>query len=94
MVSVPMTVIDYSKPNLYPTAVSPAFAYQGSYTLQPTLANGPGYWLRFNGAQTVSMTGLLRPADTISVTDGGPGRNPQMGQAGSFVVTKKLLHLK
>ena len=70
MVSVPLTVSDYTKTNLYPTAVSNAFAYQGSYLIKSTLANGEGYWLRFNGNQTVSMTGLLRTMDTINVVDG------------------------
>ncbi|GEM_PF-3704299 len=34
IVSVPLTVGDYSKKILYPTAVSNAFAYQGSYVLK------------------------------------------------------------
>ncbi|TLY30617.1 MAG: T9SS type A sorting domain-containing protein [Ignavibacteria bacterium] len=65
MVSVPLTVSDYHKTALYPTGVSNAFAYQGGYVVQPTLANGVGYWVKFNGNQSVSMTGFVRTMDSI-----------------------------
>ena len=70
LVSVPLTPSDYSKSSLYPTAVSQAFAYEGVYVVKSTLVNGVGYWLKFSGAQSVSMTGFLRAADTIAVTKG------------------------
>ena len=70
MVSVPLTVINYSKAALYPTSVSPAFAFEGSYILRDTLANHTGYWMKFNGIQQVSMTGYLRQRDTVNVSAG------------------------
>ncbi len=70
MVSVPLTASDYSKTTLFPSAVSNAFAYEGSYVIKPTLGNGIGYWLKFNGAQSVSMIGYLRSRDTVNVTVG------------------------
>ena len=70
MVSVPLSVSDFSKTALYPTATSNAFGYAGSYFITPTLATGTGYWLKFNGAQNANLTGLLLTNDTINVTTG------------------------
>ena len=70
LISVPLIVDDYTKTTLYPTAISDAFAYQGSYVSQSTLANGKGYWLRFSSAQNVSQTGLVRTSQTIPVVTG------------------------
>jgi len=70
MVSVPLTVSDYHKTALYPTGVSNAFAYQGGYVTQPILTNGKGYWVKFSGNQSVSMTGFVRTADSIDVVSG------------------------
>ena len=65
IVSVPFVVSDYRTSVLYPTAVSPAYAYEGGYVPKDTLTNGVGYWLKFNGAQTISMAGSLDTLDTI-----------------------------
>jgi hypothetical protein len=70
LLSVPLLVSNYSKDSLYPPSVSSAFAYQGTYVVSPTLANGPGYWLIFNNAQTVSMTGVPEATDSIDVIAG------------------------
>lgn len=70
MVSVPRTVSDSSRTALFPTAVSNAFAYEGSYVIKSTLSNGVGYWLKFSGAQSVSMVGSLRNSDTLDVSAG------------------------
>lgn len=70
MVSVPLTLADYAKTAVYPTAVSNAFAYTGLYTSAPVLSNGPGYWVKFDGAQGVPMTGLVREVDSFAVGQG------------------------
>jgi hypothetical protein len=70
MVSVPLTVENYAKATLYPTAVSDAFKYQAGYVAQTTLTNGNGYWLKFSGSQSVSMYGTMRFTETISVSEG------------------------
>jgi hypothetical protein len=70
LISVPLTVISYSKSALYPTATSNAFAYEGGYVTRATLANGVGYWLKFSGGQSVGITGLVRTRDSISVQAG------------------------
>jgi hypothetical protein len=70
LVSVPLVPDDYSKTALYPTAISNAFSYTGTYTIQGILKNGKGYWVKFNGAQTVPCTGYTRTHDTVDVTTG------------------------
>ena len=70
MVSVPFIVSDYHKSVLYPTAISNAFAYQGSYATQAVLENAAGYWLKFSGNQTVALIGAPRYTDSINVATG------------------------
>jgi PKD repeat protein len=70
LVSVPLTVGDYTKTVLFPTSASSAFAYQGGYTAWGTLENRRGYWLKFAEAQQVHFSGLLRNSDTVNVVPG------------------------
>jgi hypothetical protein len=70
MISVPLTVGDYQKSVLFPTAISSAFAYEGSYIEKDTLDNGTGYWVKFSGAQTIEYTGYPRFSDTVNVSNG------------------------
>lgn len=70
MVSVPLTLGDYAKTSVYPTAVSNAFRFAGMYESTPVLSNGVGYWVKFDGAQGVPMTGLSRETDTFTVAQG------------------------
>ncbi|HYQ86415.1 MAG TPA: T9SS type A sorting domain-containing protein [Bacteroidota bacterium] len=70
MVSVALNATDYNKAVLFPSAISPAYAYEGAYVRKDTLANGPGYWLRFSGNQYVSIDGTLCTQDTIDVKEG------------------------
>ena len=69
MVSVPLLVSDYRKTTLYPTAVSSAFAYQGSYQARDTLQNGEGYWLKYASAATAQFSGTSFVRETIDVAD-------------------------
>lgn len=67
MVCLPMTVEDRHKTALFPTAISPAYVYDGSgYRLADTLVPGKGYWLRFSGNQNVGIIGF--PVDSVTVT--------------------------
>ena len=70
MISVPLVPNDNTKTVLYPTAVSEAFAFNGSYAVSSSLQNGVGYWLRFSGNQTIPITGTLNLHDTIDVIPG------------------------
>ena len=68
MLSVPRTVNDRRASALYPTAISNAFCYAGTYSPCDTLKYGSGYWVKFKGDQSVGITGSPRTEDTIVVT--------------------------
>ncbi len=70
MISVPLVVPDYRKITLYPTAISNAFEYQGSYRVEDTLQNGIGYWLKFDSAQSIGISGTGFSSDSVDVTAG------------------------
>jgi photosystem II stability/assembly factor-like uncharacterized protein len=71
MLSVPVTVADRRTPQVFPAAVSPAYTFGASgYFVDDTLRYGSGYWLKFGGAQVVSITGNIRPSDTVDVSSG------------------------
>ncbi len=70
MISVPLTVSDYSRTNLYPSSISDAFKYNGGYVAQSILENKIGYWLKFSDTRDVTMSGALRLTDVIDVTQG------------------------
>ncbi len=71
MVSVPLTVTDYRKSILFPTATSSAFSYDAGYKTKDTLENAVGYWLKFPpSSQRVPMSGGPRTIDSVSVLAG------------------------
>ncbi|MBI3194752.1 MAG: T9SS type A sorting domain-containing protein, partial [Ignavibacteriae bacterium] len=70
LISVPVTVGDYAKTTLFPSSTSDAFAYSGGYNPTTILDNGPGYWLKFNGNQSVSLNGTIKTDDTVTVVAG------------------------
>ncbi|MBI4547076.1 MAG: T9SS type A sorting domain-containing protein [Ignavibacteriae bacterium] len=69
MLSVPGSPTSYTKSYLFPAATSPAFAYEGAYTPKDPLANGPGYWLKFSGAQEVHVPGTEINSLAIDLLD-------------------------
>ncbi len=70
MVSVPAIVSDFRKPVLYPTATSSAFSYKGGYVVEDTLEYAIGYWLKFSGATSVSITGTTLQQESVAVASG------------------------
>lgn len=68
LVSMPITVGDYSKDALFPSAASKAFAFAGRYIETDNLANGSGFWLKYNVATAVSFVGSPREHDTVNVS--------------------------
>ncbi len=72
MVSVPLTMSDYTKDSIFSPSIAPgsAFRYSAGYLTSTTLANGIGYWLKFSGAQDVTMNGIPRTADSVVVSEG------------------------
>jgi hypothetical protein len=70
IISVPLTMSDYTKTLLFPTAMTGAFAYEDGYYGYATLENGRGYWMKFSGGETISQFGLERTEDTVAVFSG------------------------
>ncbi len=67
LLSVPFAQHDSRQSVLFPAAVSSAFGFDNGYTPKDTLEHGVGYWLKFSGEQTISVTGSLVAKDTIDV---------------------------
>ncbi|HTK82820.1 MAG TPA: hypothetical protein VL633_11050 [Bacteroidota bacterium] len=70
LLSLPLDVADGRKGVLYPTAISPAYTYGDSYAAQETLQAGPGYWLKFNSPQTITIAGDSIPDMTMHLHPG------------------------
>jgi hypothetical protein len=70
MLSLPLIVVDGRKSVLFPSAISRAFAYSGSYVPSDTLHFGNGYWLKYDSARTVTVTGSTVTADSFRVLKG------------------------
>ncbi len=70
LVSVPLTMPDYSMAALYPSAIGAAYAYAGAYVAHDTLTNATGYWMKFPAGDTVPMAGFARTSDTVDVAEG------------------------
>ncbi len=72
MVSVPLYLCNFAKTAVYPAANSGAYSYSPSsgYTVQSTLSNGVGYWVKFNSGVTNSYNGLAVTAFTIAIKNG------------------------
>jgi hypothetical protein len=70
LVSVPLTVTDYSTGALFPGALTGAYSYSGTYVEEAMLNNGIGYWIKYDSAKTITQIGIQRLADTIDVMEG------------------------
>ncbi len=70
LVSIPTVVADFQKTTLFPTAVSNAFSYNGSYVPQTVLQNGVAYWLNFSTMTPVSYSGFTIAGETLAVNAG------------------------
>jgi hypothetical protein len=72
LVSLPLHVSDPRTTSLFPTAISDAFAFNKTtgYTIEDSLENGVGYWLKFGADQTSNISGDSIFADTLNVVEG------------------------
>jgi len=70
IVSVPLTMGDYTKTVLFPTAATDAYTFDGGYVSYDTLENGKGYWLKYTSGGMISHDGLVSTEDTIDVAEG------------------------
>ncbi len=70
LVSLPVTAVDARKSSVFPTAISSAFSYSDGYSIEDTLRNNVGYWLKFSRDTTIAVKGYVRFSDTIVVKPG------------------------
>jgi hypothetical protein len=70
LVSLPQQGDECARMQLFPTSVSSAYAYDGTYVAYDTLRSGVGYWLKFAADQSVYLSGTLILSDTISLQEG------------------------
>jgi M6 family metalloprotease-like protein len=71
-VSVGAILSNYSSSSIFPTAIPPVYEFipgQG-YVVRTTLANGPGYWVKFGSAQSLAHAGLILDSINIRVSRG------------------------
>lgn len=71
LLSLPASVTNNLKQNLFPSATSEAFTFTDSgYKIKDTILNGIGYWLNFPSNQVIELSGSPRIADSIAVRIG------------------------
>ncbi|MBI2418270.1 MAG: T9SS type A sorting domain-containing protein [Ignavibacteriales bacterium] len=70
LVSVPLNASNMTASVLFPTATSPAYAYNNGYIQTQQLLNGAGYWLRYDAPTVVSICGEQVTAGTINLNAG------------------------
>lgn len=72
LVSVPLVVEDFALSAVFPSSVSDASAYdsESGYETRSALTIGEGYWVKFDGAQSVSITGIIATESVIEVAEG------------------------
>ncbi|MBI5022088.1 MAG: T9SS type A sorting domain-containing protein [Ignavibacteriales bacterium] len=70
MVSVPLTVPDSRKSEIFPMAMGDAYGFNQMYEVCDTLLAGRGYWIKFPTTQSITISGSVRTSDTISVSNG------------------------
>lgn len=70
MISIPLLVVDPRIQTLFPTAVSPAFAYQEAYVQRDTVRYGESYWLKFQSEDTILIRGTSPIIEVISLRVG------------------------
>jgi hypothetical protein len=69
LISLPLTPADGRLHEIFPDAVSLAFAYRARYVEEDILRAGLGYWVRCDTATMVEMAGRNIPHDTIYLNE-------------------------
>lgn len=70
LLSVPVTLLDYSRSAVFPTSIAQALKFTGTYVATDTLGNQLGYWVRFSAGGPLGLAGNLIASDTIDVVEG------------------------
>ena len=70
ILSVPLSAPDMGTTVLFPTAISPFYSFNATYSQVSVLEKGKGYWAKFNGNQNVIISGTNSAINEISVNQG------------------------
>ncbi len=70
LVSLPVRVPEPSVHAIFPAAVTPLYAWRGEYVAETAAVPGSGYWIRFEGTDTVTFEGQATGPDTILLEPG------------------------
>jgi hypothetical protein len=70
LLSLPVSVTDPRKEFLFPTSVSDAFIYDGSYLTQDSIMFGSGFWLKFSSQNNIPVIGIPKDLDTLDLAQG------------------------
>jgi hypothetical protein len=70
LLSIPLIVEDAAKQTLFPSSISNAYNYNGSYVLAESLKSGVGYWLKFGSTSSIELAGNPIYDDTINLSEG------------------------
>lgn len=70
LVSVPVTTTDYLKAHIFPTAISAAYSYSGSYKTETMLENGKGYWVKFGTPDVIAISGTALSTVDVPLVSG------------------------
>ncbi len=80
LLSVPGEGLPKTRTGLFPAARSRAFTFAGFYVPEETLSTGPGFWLKFDSTQLVSVSGTAMLHDSVVLRKGwnlvGAGSDP------------------
>ena len=87
LLSLPVSLSKHTKDSLFPTASSSAFTYDSiAYVVIDTsITMGKGFWIKFNSAQTIPITGNVALVETVKVDSGW-----NLIGASTLMVDKKL----
>jgi hypothetical protein len=89
LLSLPLAPVDGSVREIFPDAISHAFVYRNTYTVEDALCPGLGYWLKYGASTTVQMTGRSIPHDTIRLNE----RWNLIGVAGAAINAAAIIPL-
>jgi uncharacterized protein (TIGR02145 family) len=70
LLSLPVVPAEPLAASLFPTATSSPFVFREGYQVKDTLPVGEGFWIKYDSAQTVSVSGEVLFVDTIDVRKG------------------------
>ncbi len=70
LLSLPQDPADHALSVVYPSAISSAFVYTGSYQPLTVIPNSLGYWLRLPSNTTATFDGNIRLTDSLDLVSG------------------------